>query len=100
MIDITTKIWIVYLLECGDKTLYCGITNNIENRLKKHMGELPGGAKYTRSRKPLKVVYQEEVNSRSEALKRELIIKKMSRRTKLNLVTNYKKINSEVDSSH
>jgi len=100
MIDIPTKIWIVYLLECGDKTLYCGITNNIENRLKQHMGELPGGAKYTRSRKPLKVVYQEEVNSRSEALKRELIIKKMSRRTKLNLVTNYKKINSEVDSSH
>ena len=100
MIDITTKIWIIYLLECGDKTLYCGITNNIENRLKKHMGELPGGAKYTRSRKPLKVVYQEEVNSRSEALKRELIIKKMRRRTKLNLVTNYKKINSEVDSSH
>jgi len=100
MIDITTKIWIIYLLECGDKTLYCGITNNIENRLKQHMGELPGGAKYTRSRKPLKVVYQEEVNSRSEALKRELIIKKMSRRTKLNLVTNYKKINSEVDSSH
>jgi putative endonuclease len=91
MIDITTKIWIIYLLECGDKTLYCGITNNIENRLKQHMGELPGGAKYTRSRKPLKVVYQEEVNSRSEALKRELIIKKMSRRTKLNLVTNYKK---------
>ena len=100
MIEITTKIWIIYLLECGDKTLYCGITNNIENRLKQHMGELPGGAKYTRSRKPLKVVYQEEVNSRSEALKRELIIKKMSRRTKLNLVTNYKKINSEVDSSH
>ena len=100
MIDITTKIWIIYLLECGDKTLYCGITNKIENRLKQHMGELPGGAKYTRSRKPLKVVYQEEVNSRSEALKRELIIKKMSKRTKLNLVTNYKKINSEVDSSH
>ncbi len=100
MIDITTKIWIIYLLECGDKTLYCGITNNIENRLKKHMGELPGGAKYTRFRKPLKVVYQEEVNSRSEALKRELIIKKMSRITKLNMVTNYKKINSEVDSSH
>ena len=100
MIDITTKIWIIYLLECGDKTLYCGITNNIENRLKQHAGELPGGAKYTRARRPLKVVYQEEVNSRSEALKRELIIKKMSRRTKLNLVTNYKKINSEVDSSH
>ena len=100
MIDITKKIWTIYILECGDKTLYCGITNNLERRMRQHRGEVNGGAKYTRSRKPLKVVYQEEVNSRSEALKRELIIKKMSRITKLNLVTNYKKINSEVDSSH
>ena len=58
MIDIPTKIWTVYLLECGDKTLYCGITNDLENRLKQHAGELPGGAKYTRARRPLKVVYQ------------------------------------------
>ena len=91
MIDIPTKIWTVYLLECGDKTLYCGITNNLENRLKQHTGELTGGAKYTRARKPLKVVYQEGVDSRSEALKRELSIKKMSRKAKLNLLRNYKK---------
>ena len=91
MIDIPTKIWTVYLLECGDKTLYCGITNNLENRLKQHTGELPGGAKYTRARKPLKVVYQEGVDSRSEALKRELSIKKMSRKAKLNLLRNYNK---------
>ncbi len=91
MIDIPTKIWTVYLLECGDKTLYCGITNNLENRLKQHTGELPGGAKYTRSRKPLKVVYQEGVGTRSEALKRELSIKKMSRKAKLSLLRNYKK---------
>ena len=92
MIDIPIKIWIVYLLECGDKTLYCGITNNLENRLKQHSGELPGGAKYTRGRIPLKVVYQEEVSSRSEALKRELNLKKMSRETKLSLVNGFKSL--------
>ena len=42
MIDISEKIWTIYNLECDDKTLYCGITNNIENRLKQHAGELPG----------------------------------------------------------
>jgi putative endonuclease len=92
MIDIPTKIWRVYLLECGDKTLYCGITNDLENRLKQHAGELPGGAKYTRARRPLKVVYQEKVSSRSDALKRELIIKKMSRETKLSLVNSFKSL--------
>ena len=85
MIDIPTKIWTVYLLECRDKTLYCGMTNDLENRLKQHAGELTGGAKYTRARRPLKLVYQEKVRSRSDALKRELIIKKMSRETKLSL---------------
>ncbi len=92
MIDIPTKIWIVYLLECGDKTLYCGISNNFEKRIKQHRNELPGGAKYTRSRQPLIVIYQETTNSRSEALKRELYIKKMSRKAKLELAKNYKKI--------
>ena len=81
MIDIPTKIWTVYLLECGDKTLYCGITNDLENRLKQHAGELTGGAKY-----------QEKVRSRSDALKRELIIKKMSRETKLSLVNSFKSL--------
>ena len=64
MIDISEKIWTIYILECGDKTLYCGITNNIENRLKQHNGEIKGGAKYTRSRQPLELVYQESAISR------------------------------------
>jgi putative endonuclease len=98
MIDIPKKIWTVYLLECSDKTLYCGITNNLDNRLKQHRGEIPGGAKYTRSRAPLKLLYQEKSDSRSEALKRELVIKKMSRNAKLELIRN--SINSEVDLSH
>ena len=86
MTDIPIKNWIIYLLECGDKTLYCGITNDIKNRLKQHNGEIKGGAKYTRSRQPLKLVYQEEVSSRSEALKREIVIKKMSKSAKTSLI--------------
>ena len=86
MIDISEKIWTIYILECGDKTLYCGITNNIENRLKQHNGEIKGGAKYTRSRQPLELVYQESAISRSEALKREIVIKKMTRKTKTVLI--------------
>ena len=53
MIEISEKKWTIYLLECGDKTLYCGITNNIDKRLKQHRGEINGGAKYTRSRGPI-----------------------------------------------
>lgn len=86
MIDISEKIWTIYILECGDKTLYCGITNNIENRLKQHNGEIKGGAKYTRSRQPLELVYQESAISRSEALKREIVIKKMTRKAKTALI--------------
>ena len=43
------KKWLIYILECRDGSLYCGITNNIEKRLKQHKGEIIGGAKYTRS---------------------------------------------------
>ena len=79
MIDIPKKIWTVYLLECGDKTLYCGITNDLENRLKQHKVNcqvVPN----IHALEPLKLVYQEKVSSRSDALKRELIIKKMTRK--------------------
>ncbi len=82
MTDIPIKKWLIYLLECKDKTLYCGITNDLENRLKQHNGEIKGGAKYTRSRQPLELVYQESAISRSEALKREIVIKKMTRKAK------------------
>ena len=85
MIDITKKIWTIYILECGDKTLYCGITNNLERRMRQHRGEVNGGAKYTRSRKPFRVAYTEEVLTRSEAFKREFIIKKMTKRDKAEL---------------
>jgi putative endonuclease len=78
--------WIIYILECCDKSLYCGITNNIERRLKQHSGELKGGAKYTISRRPCHLVYQEKSASRKEALIREFENKKMSKAQKIELI--------------
>ena len=71
--------WLVYLLKCCDDSLYCGITNDLNKRLKQHSGELAGGAKYTRAHRPCRLVYKEISSSHSEALKRELEIKKMTK---------------------
>lgn len=72
--------WVCYLLHCADDTLYCGITNDMEKRLAAHnAGE---GAKYTRGRIPVKVVYSESCTDKSTALKREMQIKRMSRSAK------------------
>ena len=84
------KNWLIYILECRDGSLYCGITNNIEKRLKQHKGEIIGGAKYTRSHWPCKLVYKEKSASRSEALQREIVIKKMSKVEKQTLVNSFK----------
>ena len=86
MIEIYEKIWTIYILECGDKTFYCGITNNLDNRMRQHNGEIKGGAKYTRSRQPFRIAYTEEVATRSEALKREYVIKKMTKKDKETLL--------------
>ena len=82
--------WLIYILECRDGSFYCGITNNLEKRLKQHKGEIKGGAKYTRSHWPCKLVYEEKSASRSEALKRETIIKKMSKVEKQTLINSLK----------
>ncbi len=75
--------WTCYLLQCSDQTLYCGITNDLAKRLAAHnAGE---GAKYTRGRTPLQLLYQEPCADKSSALKRELEIKAMSRAEKLAL---------------
>ncbi|HMC13678.1 MAG TPA: NUDIX domain-containing protein [Gallionellaceae bacterium] len=73
--------WMCYLLECVDGTLYCGITNELEKRLASHnAGE---GAKYTRGRAPVKLVYVERCANKSAALKREMEIKDLPRAEKL-----------------
>jgi putative endonuclease len=70
-------LYIVYLLRCADSTLYCGITNDLEKRLRDHgRGK---GARYTRGRLPVRVAYREAAASRSEALKREWAIKKLTK---------------------
>ncbi len=74
----------VYLLECRDGSFYCGCTLNLTERLKLHNSGK--GAKYTRARTPVKVVYSEKFKSRSAALKRELRVKRLSRKQKLELV--------------
>ena len=82
--------WLIYILKCVDGSLYCGITNNIEKRLKQHKGEIIGGAKYTRSHWPCKLVYKEKSANRSKALQREAIIKKMSKVEKQTLINSLK----------
>ncbi len=75
----------VYILKCSDNTLYVGSTNNLEKRLKQH-NESKSGAHYTKIRRPVKLVYKEEVKTLGEALSREAGIKRLNRLQKLNLV--------------
>jgi len=76
--------WTVYLLRCADGTLYCGCTNNLQKRLEAHnRGQ---GAKYTRSRRPVALAWQEEQPDRSAALRREAQIKRLTRAEKLALL--------------
>ena len=75
--------WYVYMLRCGDDTLYTGMTDDVEKRFAAHAAGR--GAKYTRGRGPLELVYTEELPDKSAALKREAAIKKLSRAQKLEL---------------
>ena len=76
--------WNVYLLECSDQTIYCGITNNLEKRLKVH--NKGKASKYTRGRLPVKLLYSKAVSTRSEALKLEYFIKQMDKKNKRVLI--------------
>ena len=81
-----TDQYFVYVVRCNDGTLYTGYTNDLEARLRTHNGEGKGGAKYTRSRRPVTLVYHEEYAQKSEALRREYEIKKLSRAEKEKLI--------------
>ena len=76
--------WHVYILSCSDNTLYTGVTNDLEKRVLNHNNGT--GAKYTKFRGPVKLIYSEIFNSRSEAQKREYEIKQLSRTDKLELI--------------
>ncbi len=75
----------VYILRCSDDTLYTGITNDLDKRLHEH-NHSPSGAKYTRSRRPVELLYQEACGDRGAALRREIAIKKLSRAGKIKLI--------------
>lgn len=75
--------WYVYILHCGDGTLYTGITDDVPRRLAAHRSGR--GAKYTRGRGPLELVYQEELPDKSAALRREYAVKQLKRSEKLAL---------------
>lgn len=74
----------VYILRCSDDTLYCGWTTDLSRRIAAHNSG--NGAKYTRSRRPVELVYYEEYANRHEALSREWHIKRMSREEKLRMI--------------
>ena len=78
--------WQVYVLECADGTLYTGIATDLERRLRQHNGELVGGPKYTRGRRPVKLLWSEAAADRGTAQQREAAIKQLSRREKLALM--------------
>jgi predicted GIY-YIG superfamily endonuclease len=84
--------WNVYLLRCRDGSLYTGITNDLPKRLKAHAAGK--ASRYTRSRLPVRLVYQEPQASKSSALKREAAIKKLPRPQKLKLLAKPKKRSS------
>lgn len=80
-------LYTLYLLRCSDGTLYTGITTDLKRRINEH-NTSDKGAKYTRSRRPCVVVYNEQLQSKSTALKREIAIKKMPRAKKEALLLN------------
>lgn len=77
-------MWYVYVLRCGDGTLYTGMTDNVARRLAAHRAGK--GAKYTRGRGPLELVYTEECPDRAAALRREYALKQLPREEKLKLI--------------
>ena len=85
--------WYVYMVRCQDETLYTGITKDLTRRIAEHNSK-KGGAKYTRPRRPVRLVYAEPADSRSQALKREYRLKQMSPRQKGGLINTYQAIHS------
>jgi putative endonuclease len=80
--------WYVYIVECADGSLYTGITTNVQRRILEH-NYGSKAAKYTRSRRPVRLVYRKEVQNRSAASKEEAKIKRLKRKEKQELVKAY-----------
>lgn len=81
--------YFTYIVECSDKTLYSGICKELEKRIKQHNGALKGGAKYTRSRRPVILRYFKEFETKSTAMQEEAKLKKLDRSEKIRLCRVY-----------
>lgn len=81
------KPWNLYIVRCADGSLYTGIAKDLERRMTEHNSDNTLGAKYTRGRRPVELVYSEHFDSRSDAARRESEIKRMKRDAKNNLIT-------------
>ena len=82
---VSATAWCVYMLRCADGSLYTGITTYVDRRVAEHNGDGVLGARYTRSRRPVELVYVEAAASRAEATRREAAIKRLDRARKLAL---------------
>ena len=82
----TADAWQVYIVRCADGSLYTGIARDLERRIAEHNADKGAGASYTRSRRPVRLVYQEPAADRSTASKPEYQIKQLSRAEKLALI--------------
>lgn len=78
--------WYVYMVRCADDSLYTGIAKDVVRRVEEHNGDSGLGAKYTRARRPVCLVYHEQAASRAEAAKRECQLKRLTRQRKLALI--------------
>lgn len=78
-------VWFVYIVQCADDTLYTGVAKNIDRRLHEH-NHTARGARYTRCRRPVRLVYNEPAVDRSQACRREYAIKQFSRQAKIHLI--------------
>ncbi|MES9993137.1 MAG: GIY-YIG nuclease family protein [Candidatus Thiodiazotropha sp.] len=81
------QFWYVYMVRCADRTLYTGIAKDLAKRVEQHNNG--SGAKYTRGRAPVELVFAESTDSHGEALRREYEIKRMSREQKLRIIEEY-----------
>ena len=82
-------IWSLYILLCSDGSLYTGITTDLTRRVRQHNGELKGGAKYTRSRRPVTLQAFREVGTQSEAAKAEWAFKQLQRSQKIQEISTW-----------
>ena len=84
--DESKEMHYIYLVRCSDDSLYCGWTTDLKRRIDAHNGHISGGAKYTRGRRPVTLVYAESFHQKQEAQRREYAIKRMTKTKRLRLI--------------